>query len=556
MFPHIVLFICCAKIIVKVFVVDKYKGCIMGIQVLDCTLRDGGYVNEWCFTERQARDTVVDLIDAGIEIIECGFLDQKTTSCGWTTRFSKLEDLDGFLFKIDKKNEKQMFVAMINFGEYNLDLLPNAKDTKIDGIRLAFHRHKMHEAFNEAKKIVDKGYKLFIQPMTTNSYSPEELELLFDQLKQIEVYAVYIVDTQGSMYGDNLARLIEIFCKNLKEHIHIGFHSHNNLQLSYANAIEFCSLLTRHGRGIIIDASIYGMGRGAGNLNTELFVDYLNKFYQGHYQIDKILSLIDRYYYAFYKEFGWGYSIFHYLSASFGCHPNYASFLFNKKHLLMQDIKKVLSLISDDKKNEFDKQYIEELYYSYNAKRNCETQMPLFDRNKKVLLLGSGKSLLTKIRDIQKNREQYIIIAMNYMPNELEVDYVFFTSIKRYEFFSKQICNNQLIFSSNIASENSKYLLDYSQYVQIDGLGYCDISIAMFINYLISIDLNSVYLAGVDGFNTDTMNENYCYEEKDYIADKQAIQKINQDLLYFFVWASKRIKISFITESAFQIYTT
>lgn len=525
----------------------------MGIQILDCTLRDGGYVNDWHFTERQARDTVTDLINAGIEIIECGFLDQKTTPCGWTTRFSKIKDLNDFLSQIDKKNKEQMLVAMINFGEYDLDLLPNVKDTEIDGIRLAFHRHRMHEVFDEAKKIVDKGYKLFIQPMTTNSYSPEELELLFNQLKQIEIYAVYIVDTQGSMYGNNLARLIEIFCKNLKEHIHIGFHSHNNLQLSYANAIEFCNLLMQYDREIIVDASIYGMGRGAGNLNTELFVDYLNKFYQGHYQIDKILSLIDRYYYAFYKEFGWGYSIFHYLSASFGCHPNYASFLFNKKHLLMQDIKKVLSLISDDKKNEFDKQYIEELYYSYNTKRTCETQMPLFDKNKKVLLLGSGKSLLTKIRDIQKNREQYTIVAMNYMPNELDVDYVFFTSIKRYDFFSKQIGGDQMIFSSNIANEESKYLLDYSQYVQIDGLGYCDISIVMFINYLISIGRDEIYLAGIDGFNVDRISESYCYDERDRIVDKEAIQKINQDLLNFFIHVSKKAKLIFLTESFFKI---
>lgn len=115
---------------------------------------------------------------------------------------------------------------------------------------------------------------------------------------------------------------------NLSTGIWIGFHSHNNMQLAYANAQCLVDVQTSH--NLLIDASVYGMGRGAGNLNTELFVEYLNEYSCGKYLVKPLLRLIDEILDGFYQKNAWGYSLPRYLSASHNVHPNYASVFLKK----------------------------------------------------------------------------------------------------------------------------------------------------------------------------------------------------------------------------------
>jgi 4-hydroxy 2-oxovalerate aldolase len=183
-------------------------------------------------------------------------------------------------------------------------------------------------------------------------------------VNNLSPYAVYIVDTQGAMFKDDFRRLYYQFDKYLNKTISIGFHSHNNMQLSYSIAVDFIEI--SRCRDIIIDASIYGMGRGAGNLNTELLAAYINKKIDNRYDISIILDLIDKYYYSLYKKNEWGYSLIHFLSASLECHPNYASFLLNKKHLSINEIGEILSQIPNEKSFEFNKILLEDLYFKFN----------------------------------------------------------------------------------------------------------------------------------------------------------------------------------------------
>lgn len=308
------------------------------ISILDCTLRDGGYVNNWEFKSEQVIETLSGLSEAGLDIVECGFLDKNQIWHKESTRFQNIERMNLILSKV--KHGKTLYVAMIEYGKYDIEDLPDCNDTQIDGIRFSFRKSDWQEAIQSMYKIVMKGYKLFVQPITTNSYTEDELNFLICEVIKLNPYACYIVDTQGCMFGENIKNIFKIFDNKLPQEVSIGLHSHNNLQLAYSNAIEIIKECGK--RKIILDSSLYGMGRGAGNLNTELLADYLNKNYSKTYNIDMLLSLIDRYYYAMYKNSGWGYSVFHYLSATIGCHPDYASFLFNKKHLSMTNIKDIL----------------------------------------------------------------------------------------------------------------------------------------------------------------------------------------------------------------------
>lgn len=516
----------------------------MNIKILDCTLRDGGYINNWEFNNSNISEVVKQLSLSKIDIIECGFLDDTNGKVNNSTRFFNIENLNNLINKNIVKSA--LPVAMIEYGKYSVKTLPSCEDSLIKGIRYSFRKSDFLNSIKDMKIIKDKGYKLFIQPISTNSYNEIELNELILESNRLDAYALYIVDTQGSMFKDDFRRLYYCINKSLKNDIYIGFHSHNNMQLSYSIAIDFIE--NAHYRNIIIDSSIYGMGRGAGNLNTELLADYINKKIENKYNIDNILSLIDNYFYSIYKEKNWGYSLAHFLSASLECHPNYASYLLNKKQLNINAIKTILAEIPLSDSFEFDKNLIEKLYFNYSSKMNFDLKELIFNTEKKILLVGSGKNIESKVDYINQNRNKYIIIALNHIPLKLFADYIFFNSEKRYLEFYEKADDYEIIITSNL-KVISKYILDFQKLSIIEN-SFHDNSAVMFVNYLVSKGVRNVELAGVDGFDTD--KENYNYTEYDKVVDADAINDLNKHILEGFKLLSQKIDIKFLTNSIFK----
>ena len=131
-----------------------------------------------------------------------------------------------------------------------------------------------------------------MQPMVSVSYSDEEFINLINRSNELNPYAFYIVDSFGVMKRKDLMRLYYLVDHNLSNDIFVGYHSHNNIQMAYSNAQALVDLKTK--RQLIIDSSVFGMGRGAGNLNTELFIEYLNELNGNKYRIKPLLKIIDQ----------------------------------------------------------------------------------------------------------------------------------------------------------------------------------------------------------------------------------------------------------------------
>ena len=257
------------------------------ISILDCTLRDGGYINSWKFGEKTIKDIVKHLEKAGIDIIECGFIED-----GDYDHDSSVYDNANRISFFEKKKDT-MYVAMIALGDIDPDIISLRTPGGIDGIRLTFHKNDIEEEFRQAKLLMDKGYDVFIQPVGTSTYSDKELIDLIERVNDIHPFAFYIVDTLGTMYPSDIQRIFSIIDNNLDDGICVGFHSHNNLQLSFSNAQTFMSISQK--RNIIIDSSVFGMGRGAGNLTTELITQYINNTYEQRYSISPLLTIMERY---------------------------------------------------------------------------------------------------------------------------------------------------------------------------------------------------------------------------------------------------------------------
>lgn len=332
------------------------------ITVLDCTLRDGGYCNDWNFGYDNIIKIIKGLKSTGINYVECGFLSNLSNYDSNKTIFNNVNELDHI---IPEKGKMQKYLLMINYGEYCIEEIPYKNNTKIDGIRVSFHKKNWREAVAFCSEIKEKGYIVFVQPIVCINYNKEEFIGLIESVNQLHLDAFYIVDSFGMMKRSELLRYMKIADEYLLDSIYIGFHTHNNLQLAYSNAQTFVEILFK--RHLIVDVTIHGMGRGAGNLNSELFLDYLNKEMKSRYSIKPILILMDEIISNYYERNPWGYNFPNYLAASHRIHPNYADYLNQKKTLTMEEMDKIFSLIESEKKNEYDELYIEKLYTIFRS---------------------------------------------------------------------------------------------------------------------------------------------------------------------------------------------
>lgn len=515
------------------------------VHVLDCTLRDGGYCNQWQFGFENTKKITEGLVKAEIDIIECGFLTNKIKYNADITKYNTVEEVAKV---IPKERRGKMFVAMMNYGEYDVRQLPVCDGASIDGIRLAFHKKNLIEAIEVCKEIQEKGYSVFIQAMVSLSYSDEEFLSLIQMVNEFKPYAFYIVDSFGMMKSRDLTRLFYMVEHNLNENIWIGFHSHNNMQLAYSNAQALVGVKTN--RNLIIDSSIYGMGRGAGNLNTELFIEYLNENYDKRYQLKPLLIIIDDILNSFYERNNWGYSLPNYISAKYNAHPNYAGYLDDKKTLTIGNMDEIFGMLEEDKKFSFDEEYIEAIYLKYMAtdKAQEEHKEELINTlcAKRIILIAPGKSSVEqkdKIIDAAK-KDNTIIISVNFEYPYTDTDYIFLSNLRRFRELEESK-RSKCIVTSNIPAEGVYYQTKYKDLVNSydkvqDNAGL------MAVNFSIMYGASEILLAGFDGYAHD-VKQNYADEQMVFAARGTVLDAMNEGMSTVLKEYSEIKKISFLT---------
>lgn len=514
------------------------------IQVLDCTLRDGGYCNNWKFGFRNQQKIIHSLQDSEIDIIECGFISNKETFGEDISKFSSFDQIE----KVMSGHKMQkMLVAMINYGEYDIAQIPSREDTVLDGLRVAFHKWQMEEALAFSEMLKAKGYKVFIQAMVSMKYSDAEFLELIHRVNDVNPYAFYIVDSFGMMKQKDLLHFFYLVEYNLKKDIVLGFHSHNNMQLAYANAVTLIGCQTN--RQIVIDSSIFGMGRGAGNLNTELLVEYLNENCGGTYKLKPLLSLMDELLGHFYKENPWGYSLPNYLSAKYNTHPNYANYLDNKQKLTLDDMDNIFLMMENDKRVEYDPNYIEELYRRYMNNHNAVTDSKELKQSlqgQTVLLIAPGKSAEQEKQKIKSFIEDNhpITMAVNFQYPYVDTDYIFVCNLRRYRELDA-LCADKLIVTSNIGVENNGRVVRYEELLNEDEI-VCDNAGMMAIQFLIQCECKKIIIAGIDGYSHD-FKENYPDSVTSMISEDEYLDAMNKGMEKILRQFIKKSELIFLT---------
>lgn len=525
------------------------------IKILDCTLRDGGYVNNWNFGNRNIKRIISKLVQANTDIIECGFL----TYDGGEEGKSLFNDINRIKSYIYPKKDGIMYVGMIAYPNNIINNIPTCDKSSIDGIRVTFHENEIDEALAICEDLINKGYKVFIQPVGITSYSDISIIKLIEKVNLINPYAFYIVDTLGQMYKNDLLRMFYLIDNNLNQDINIGFHSHNNLQLSFSNAQELMNLHTK--RNIILDTSVFGMGRGAGNLCTELVAQYINDNIEKKYNIESLLEIIDEHLNAIYAKYPWGYSAPYCLAAINNCHPNYASYLMDKQTITIKDISNILKNMNNEKRTIYDKNYIEEVYMEYQKHyiddRGDLEKIKNYIENRKVLIIAPGKSIDLEEKKIKEFINEYnpFIISVNFIPTNIECDCIFISNFKRFEGLSDILdltkTKSTVILTSNITVKKKVryFVVNYTDLL-VDNAIISDNAGLMLINLLNRLSISQIFMAGFDGYSVN--EDNYSENDMELVKTKENIEGLNVAIKEQIKNINRNLDIKFITNSKYN----
>ncbi len=333
------------------------------MELLDCTLRDGGIVVNFNFGDERMQKIKTCLEKSGVEFIECGYIDTKKGSAEGRTCFATEADVEKSLLYSGKK-PGVTYLAMIDYGTYDVTALGERTPGGIDGIRMAFHKEHWMDAIRDGKVILEKGYQLYFQPMVSLRYTDEEYrELIAAFNRELPgASAFYVVDSFGQMDHISLLHKLEIADQYVVPNMKLGFHAHNNRQMAFSNACAFLRHPTKH--PLMIDASIMGMGKGAGNLCTELIAPVMQE--EGKfYDTLPIYEEISTYFAPQLKKTPWGYSLDYYLSSLYGCTPSYIK-LFEADARVTTDILiDLLKNMPEEKKAACDRTFAAEYVKSY-----------------------------------------------------------------------------------------------------------------------------------------------------------------------------------------------
>lgn len=529
------------------------------INLLDCTLRDGGYLNDWNFGADNIVSVFERLVSAGVDIIEVGFLDERR---GFDPNRTIQPDTAAVNKQFGKMSRgRATTVAMIDFGTCDIKNIMPCEDCWLDGIRVIFKKEKQRPALDFCRQIKDLGYQVFVQAVSITSYSEDDLRELAAGVNAFEPHALSMVDTYGLLEPDSLIKIAKLLDEAVKPNIVLGFHAHNNFQLGYANAIALMNAGLKH--NLVIDGTLYGMGKSAGNAPIELIAMKLNTMFGKTYDIEQLQEAISTCVLDMYNRQPWGYTLFYYIAARNSCHPDYVSYLMSKRTLSITAINEILSQIPAEKKLGKDMKMLEQLYLEYQ-KCECSDEETISAltavlSGRKVLAIGPGHSMVTKQEDIKRciEHENPVVIPVNYIPHDIKPDYLFLTNSKRYlglagMLLDPEIEDIPIIATSNVRKTDGEfpYVLNFSSLID-ETAEYPDNSMVMLLRLLQKIGVSTIYMAGFDGYTMDNLNYLDASMEYDFVKNKA--QSLNRYAIAFLKTYSKNTEIKFVTPSQYCI---
>lgn len=490
---------------------------LKNLEILDCTLRDGGYYNDWDFDKKLVQNYLKQVIKSNIKNIEIGFrfFDQNyfLGPLAYST--------DQYLKKL-KIPKKINLCVMINVSDIINrkkkinELFINKKFSRVDTIRFATHFREINELgpiLKEAKKL---GYKTIVNLMQANDRSENEIKDAITKLNSYKCISVlYFADSLGKMSPGDVSKLFKIVKKYWKNDL--GIHTHNNKGLALSNCIEAIKNDVRW-----IDSTIQGMGRGAGNIQTEIFLAEINSIKGSKFKLDPIYELSEGPFLELKKKYNWGMSLNYFIAADNNIHPTYIQTLendprYNRDKILesINYLKKIDSKSFNENKLKY---FLNSKKINFKGKWNANN----WCKNKKVLLIGSGDSIKKYKKDIQEmiKSNKFLALSLN-INNSIDEKYIshyiasnenrIMVDMHKYSKIKKPIIMPLGRVSNLIKKFNSKYIRDFGLKISENKFtinsNFCCLPNSLVFGYALAIcaagNAQKIYMVGFDGHGSN-----------------------------------------------------
>lgn len=284
-------------------------------KIVDCTIRDGGLVNNWDFSVEFVQNLYASLNEAGVDYMEIGYKNSpkllKGADSAGPWRFLD----DDFLREVIPHKGKTKLSALVDIGRVDEDDILPREESLLDLIRVACYIKDVDKALDLVQTFHERGYETTLNIMALSNVMENELLEAFELIKESVVDVVYIVDSYGSLDHKDIEYLVNKFKTHLPNK-RLGVHTHNNMQLAFSNTLVAAELGVE-----LLDASVYGMGRAAGNCPTELLVTHLKGT---KYELRPILDIIERFMIPLREQVEWGYIIPYMVTGTLDEHPRSA----------------------------------------------------------------------------------------------------------------------------------------------------------------------------------------------------------------------------------------
>lgn len=386
---------------------------VKDVTFLDCTLRDGGYYNQWDFSDQLVSDYLQCLDGIGVTVCEIGFRSKINVGYSGPYAFCKDEFLDTLSLPSNIRisvmvNAKEL-ISSESIEKNLADLFPRkASDSRVDFVRIAFHSHELERALPAATWLKDRGYSVGFNFMQISMKSDADILYFSELCSSFPIDVLYFADSLGCMRPKDIERVFGLIQKKWSGQI--GVHAHDNLGLALENSITALDI-----GATWVDSTVYGMGRGPGNTKTEELAITLSSKKQSDISISPLLSLIKNYFQKLQYDCGWGKNAYYFLAGIHSIHPTYIQKMLADSRFESHDIIQVIEYLKLVDSYKFNPEFLDlGRNISFSNAEAASKLSPWFSR-KTVLLLGSGPGVKQHRRALEAyiEKEQPVVVCLN-----------------------------------------------------------------------------------------------------------------------------------------------
>ena len=381
------------------------------LKILDCTLRDGGYYNNWDFSESLVTSYLQAMKEIKIEYVEIGFRSLDANEYRGPYYYSTDSFLESLKIPKDLKIGVMVNAAEILSNRFNnpieavKHLFKNKKKSKVSLIRIACHLKEVKKIIGAVEWLKSQGYIVGLNLMQIADKSNKDIQEISSLVSSSKADVFYFADSMGSLNEKKTLDIIRSIRKNFKGEL--GIHAHDNMGRALSNTLAASEATVTW-----LDSTVLGMGRGPGNTKTESLVLEMEKKYKLEINYFSILSLIEKYFQKLFDKYKWGSNPFYYIAGMNNIHPSFIQGMLNDNRYGTLEILGVLDNLKSEGGKKFNKEILEMMSQSYAKQTKGSWDPKSIIENREVLILGSGPSIKTHSTAIENfiiNKKPFVI---------------------------------------------------------------------------------------------------------------------------------------------------